>query len=241
MHWDTLVFILVGALAILSALGMVSMNNPVHSAIFLVICFVQVAGVFAMLGADYLAVIQIIVYTGAILVLLLFVIMLVDIEDLPEFHTAEPLTRAIGGLLGIMLLIEVAIAIGTRTITGAQGTATPAVEAAVGGNTQALGRVLYTQYLLPFEVISMVLTVGILGAIVLALPERLGLKSARRSDTISLGHPRGVDTVKPIGPGVDVITADEQQRVKRPAGAGRTLIMADDPDDQPVEIGGRRQ
>ncbi len=108
MPWETVVFILIGALAILSALGMVAMTNPVHSAIFLVICFIQIAGVFVMLGAEYLAVIQIIVYTGAVMVLLLFVIMLVDVDDLPEFHTAEPLTRAIGTLLGIMLLIEVA-------------------------------------------------------------------------------------------------------------------------------------
>ncbi len=240
MHWDTLIFILVGALAILSALGMVAVRNPVHSAVLLVICFVQIAGVYVMLGAEYLAVIQIIVYTGAVLVLLLFVIMLVDVDDLPEFHTAEPLTRTIGALLGIMLLIEVAIAIGTRTITGAQGTATPEIEAAIGGNTQALGRILYTQYLLPFEVISMVLTVGVIGAIVLAMPERLGIERTHRRDTISLGHPRGVDTVKPIGPGTDVITVGDRD-AKRPAGAGRSLIMATDPDDQPVEIGGRRQ
>ena len=81
MPWETLIFLLVGGLAILSALGMVLMINPVHSAIFLVICFVQVAGVFVMLGAEYLAVIQIIVYTGAVLVLLLFVLMLVDIDE----------------------------------------------------------------------------------------------------------------------------------------------------------------
>ncbi len=239
MPWDTLVFLLVAALAILSALGMVAMRNPVHSAVLLVISFVQIAGVFVMLGAEYLAVIQIIVYTGAILVLLLFVIMLVDVDDLPEFHTAEPLTRAIGALLGLMLLIEVAIAIGTRTITGAQGTATPEIEAAIGGNTQALGRVLYTQYLLPFEVISMVLTVGVLGAIVLAMPERLGIESIRRRDTISLGHPRGVDVVKPIGPGDEIIVAGSLP-AKRPAGGGRSLIMADDPDMQPVKIGERQ-
>jgi len=238
MPWDTLVFLLVGALAILSALGMVAVRNPVHSAVLLVISFVQIAGVFVMLGAEYLAVVQIIVYTGAVLVLLLFVIMLVDVDDLPEFHTAEPLTRVIGTLLGLMLLIEVAIAIGTRTITGAQGTATPEIEAAIGGNTQALGRVLYTQYLLPFEIISMVLTVGVLGAIVLALPERLGIESLRRRDTISLGHPRGVDVVKPIGPGDEVIAADSLP-AKRPAGGGRSLIMVDNPEVQPVKIGRR--
>ncbi len=77
----------------------------------------------------------------------------------------------------------------------------PSNVALVGGNTQALGRVLYTQYLLPFELISMVLTVGVLGAIVLALPERLGLESGRRRDTISLGHPRGTDAVLPLESG----------------------------------------
>jgi NADH-quinone oxidoreductase subunit J len=240
MPWETFIFILVGALAILSALGMVAMNNPVHSAIFLVICFVQIAGVFVMLGAEYLAVIQIIVYTGAVMVLLLFVIMLVDVDDLPEFHTAEPLTRAIGTLLGVMLLIEVGIAIGTRTITGAQGTATPEAVEAVGGSTQAIGRVLYTQYLLPFELISMVLTVGVLGAIVLALPERLGLDSGRRRDTISLGHPRGTDELLPIGSGADAATTGDRANAQ-PAGVGRTLIMATDPDQQPMNIGGRRQ
>jgi len=240
MPWETVVFILIGALAILSALGMVAMTNPVHSAIFLVICFIQIAGVFVMLGAEYLAVIQIIVYTGAVMVLLLFVIMLVDVDDLPEFHTAEPLTRAIGTLLGIMLLIEVGIAIGTRTITGAQGSATPEAVEAVGGSTQAIGRVLYTQYLLPFELISMVLTVGVLGAIVLALPERLGLDIGRRRDTISLGHPRGTDTIAPIGSGAEGAEAPVRTNAQ-PAGVGRTLIMATDPDDQPVQIGGRRQ
>lgn len=239
MPWETVIFFLVSALAIISALAMVAMNNPVHSAIFLVICFVQIAGIFVMLGAEYLAVIQIIVYTGAVMVLLLFVLMLVDPNDLPEFHTQQPLTRAVGALLGIMLLIEVSIAIGTRTITGAEGTATPAAVAAVGGNTQALGRVLYTKYLLPFELISMVLTVGVLGAIVLALPERLGLESGRRRDTISLGHPRGTDVVLPIESGDEAGVAARQNA--QPAGVGRTLIMATDPDDHPVNVGGRRQ
>jgi NADH-quinone oxidoreductase subunit J len=240
MPWETLIFLLVGALAIISALGMVAVRNPVHSAIFLVICFIQIAGVFVMLGAEYLAVIQIIVYTGAVMVLLLFVLMLVDPADLPEFHSAEPLTRAIGAVLGIMLLIEVAIAIGTRSITGAQGNASPEAVAAVGGNTQALGRVLYTQYLLPFELISMVLTVGVLGAIVLALPERLGIDIGRRRDTISLGHPRGTDVALPIGSGEEAETVSARQNVQ-PAGVGRTLIMATDPDDQPVKVGGRRE
>jgi NADH-quinone oxidoreductase subunit J len=152
-----------------------------------------------MLGAEFLAVVQVIVYTGAILVLLLFVLMLVDPDDLPEFHTSRPVQRIVAVLLGIVLLLEVGVAILGRTITGQDGTATPENVALVGGNTQALGRTLYTEYLLPFEIASLVLTVGVVGAIVLALPERLGVAVRQRKSTISLGHGRGVDAALPSG------------------------------------------
>ena len=141
------------------------------------LCFFNVAAVFVMLGAEFLAVVQVIVYTGAILVLVLFVLMLVDPDDLPEFHRGRPIQRAVGLLLGGMLLIEVGIAIIDRTVKGLPGDATPENVAAVGGNAQAVGRVLYSQYLLPFEVVSLVLTVGVIGAIVLALPGDSGDES----------------------------------------------------------------
>src|SRR5680860_728607 len=168
MPWEVIIFYLIAATSIAAAAGMVIARNPVHSAVFLVICFIQVAAVFVMLGAEFLAVIQIIVYTGAILVLLLFVLMLVDPDDLPEFHLGRPIQRAVGAILGLILLLEVAVAVVTRTITGRQGSATLENIELVGGNTQALGRVIYTNYLLAFEVVSLVLTIGILGAIVLA-------------------------------------------------------------------------
>jgi hypothetical protein len=85
----------------------------------------------------------------------------------------------------------------------------------------------------------LVLTVGVLGAIVLALPERLGIDIGRRRDTISLGHPRGTDMVLPIESGEEA--AEAARPNAQPAGVGRTLIMATDPDDQPVKVGGRRQ
>jgi NADH-quinone oxidoreductase subunit J len=199
MSWDLLAFAMLAAICVVSAAGMVAASNPVHSGIFLGICFIHVAGIFVMLGAEFLAVVQVIVYTGAILVLLLFVLMLVDPDDLPEFHTSRPVQRAVAVLLGIVLLLEVGVAILGRTITGQDGTATPENVALVGGNTQALGRTLYTEYLLPFEIASLVLTVGVVGAIVLALPERLGLAVRQRKSTISLGHGRGVDAALPSG------------------------------------------
>jgi len=238
MPWEVIIFYLIAAVAIASAAGMVISQNPVHSAVFLMVCFIQVAAVFVMLGAEYLAIIQIIVYTGAILVLLLFVLMLVDPEDLPEFHTGHPVQRIVGFLLGLILLLEVVAAVVTRSITGRQGQATIDNIEAVGGNTEALGRQIYTEHLLAFEVISMVLTIGILGAIVLAMPERLSSARARRTDTISLGHPRGTDLALPAG-SVAAVKSTPGAKVE-PAGIGRTLVMARDPDEQPVTGGGRR-
>jgi NADH-quinone oxidoreductase subunit J len=233
MPWSTVIFFLIAAVAIVAASGVVIANNPVHSAVFLVISFLQIAAIFVMLGAEFLGIIQIIVYTGAILVLMLFVVMLVDPDDLPEFHQGRPVQRVVAFLLGGILLLEVAAAIATRTIVGVQGTATPEAVEAVGGNTQALGRVLYTQHLLAFELISMVLTVGILGAIVLALPERLGERAYRRRDTISLAHPTGTDLALPSGV-VSSETVDVGNARVEPAGYGRRLVMTDDADDQPV-------
>jgi NADH-quinone oxidoreductase subunit J len=241
MPWDVIIFYMIATVCVLCAGGVVVANNPMHSAIFLVLCFFNVAGIFLMLGAEFLAVVQIIVYTGAILVLLLFVLMLVDPDDLPEFHQGRPIQRYVGLILGAILLLEIGVAIIDRTVKGASGNATPENIAQVGGNVQALGRTLYSTYIFPFEIASLVLTVGVIGAIVLAMPERLGERIIRRRGTISLGHARGVDYALPAGP------ADESEipgsRVAEETEAanaafGRDLIMVRDP-DQYTKIGRR--
>jgi NADH-quinone oxidoreductase subunit J len=237
MPWDVIVFYMVAAVCVLCALGIVAANNPTHAAIFLVMTFFNVAAIFVMLGAEFLAVIQVIVYTGAILVLFLFVLMLVDPDDLPEFHTARPVQRYVGFLLGAILLLEVGVAIIDRTLIGVAGDASPEAIDLVGGNTQALGRTLYTTYLFPFEVVSLVLTVGVIGAIVLATPERLGERLGTRRGTISLGHARGVDDeVAAIPAGESPIPAGEPVKPAASAETGfvRTLVMAKNADDQPV-------
>jgi NADH-quinone oxidoreductase subunit J len=228
MPWDVIIFYMVAAICVLCALGIVAAPNPTHAAIFLVMTFFNVAAIFVMLGAEFLAVIQVIVYTGAILVLVLFTLMLVDPDNLPEFHTARPIQRYVGILLGAILLLEVGAAIVGRTVVGQSGTASPEVINAVGGNVQAVGRTLYTQYVFPFEVVSLVLTVGAIGAIVLALPERLGERIQRRRGTISLGHARGVDYALPAGPAGETTVAGTEMPLK--AEFGRELIMTKDPD-----------
>jgi NADH-quinone oxidoreductase subunit J len=233
MPWDLIIFYVIATICTLSAVGVVVSNNPVHSGVFLVVCFLNIAAIFVMLGAEFLAVVQVIVYTGAILVLVLFVLMLVDPDDLPEFHTGRPIQRYVAFLLGALLLLELGAVIINRTVTGTRGSDSAVAIEAVGGNTQALGRVLFTDYLLAFEVISLVLTVGVIGAIVLALPERLGAASPVRRGTISLGHPHETNPALPAGPAGETPiesgreAAAMQQELDRP---GRGLVMTKDPD-----------
>jgi NADH-quinone oxidoreductase subunit J len=231
MPWDLIFFYMIGAVCVLSALGVVAAHNPVHSGVFLVICFLNVAGIFVMLGAEFLAVVQVIVYTGAILVLLLFVLMLVDPEDLPSFYQAAPLQRYLSFVLGIVLLLEVGAAIITRTSIGAVGNASPAAIEAVGGNVQAMGHAIYSRYLLAFEVTSLVLTIGVIGAVVLALPERLGMRTGTSRSTISLGHSRGADNALTAGPRGETPIAVDRTRPEPAAAAVRQVIMARDADD----------
>ena len=225
------IFYLLAAVCLLAAVGVVASTNPVHAGVFVILCFFNVAAIFVMLGAEFLAAVQVIVYAGAILVLVLFVLMLVDPDDLPEFHPGRPVQRTVGLLLGLILLLEVGAAILNRTVVGQQGNATPINVEAVGGNVQANARVLYTQYLLPFEVVSLVLLVGIVGAIVLALPERLGERIGQRRGTISLGHPRGTDLALTAGPaGETPIPTAAEQPATAASEATRGLILVRDPD-----------
>lgn len=193
MSPEVLVFEILAVLAVISGIGVVVSRNPVHSALALVVTFVNLAGIYVMLRAEFLGVVQIIVYTGAILVLVLFVIMLVDPDDLPEFHTGRPLQRAFGLLIGLMLLGEVAAAVLTRTAVGQTGPWTDDVVEQAGGNVQVLGQFLYSGYVLPIQAIAIILLVGTIGALVLARPDEVTRSRGKATSTISLGHSRGSD------------------------------------------------
>jgi NADH-quinone oxidoreductase subunit J len=226
MPWNAVFFYLLAAISLLAAAGVVVARNPVHSAIFLVFTLFNTAGVFVMLGAEFLAAAQVIVYAGAALVLMLFLLMLVDPQSLPERAGGHPVQRIVGPLLGALLFLEVAAAIANRAMIGASGNATPQNVDFVGGSTQAIGNILFSQYLLPFEIISLVLLIGVAGAIVLALPERLG----ERLGTISLGHPRGTDMALPEGPGAAAPITRADERATEALEATREIILVRDPD-----------
>jgi len=179
------------ALAVLTSLLVVAQRNPTHSALFLVLSFLNVACIYVLLGADFVAVTQVIVYTGAVLVLFLFAIMLVRMEDLPEMYGGHPVQRFVGPVLGVALFLEILAVILSTVPLGAAGTFTPDAIAAVGGNVQAIGRSLYSDFLVPFEISSLVLLVGAIGAIVLAKPDESAARDRETSSlfTISLAHP----------------------------------------------------
>ena len=226
MPWNVIFFYALAAISILAAAGIVIASNPVHSAIFLVLTLFNTAGIFVLLGAEFLAAVQVIVYAGAALVLMLFLLMLVDPQELPERAPGLPVQRVVGPLLGVILFLEVAAAVANRGMLGDPGNADPATIALVGGSTQAVGNLLFTQYLLPFEIISLVLLIGVVGAIVLALPERLG----ERLGTISLGHPRGTDMALPEGPDTAAPVTAADRQATRELDMTREVILVKDPD-----------
>jgi NADH-quinone oxidoreductase subunit J len=154
------------------AIMVVSTKNTVHSVLFLVVNFLFVAALYVLLGAQFLAVIQILVYAGGIVVLYLFVVMLVNLKRPPEAHQdPHRMTR-----LGFGLAAAVLLELGAIAAYGSSNVANPAPVAAspsipVSGNTEQVGWLLYTNYLIPFEIASMLLLVAMIGAIILAKRE----------------------------------------------------------------------
>ena len=194
MSTEVLVFDILGVVAVIAALGVVLARNPVHSAVALVVTFINLAAIFVMLHAEFLAAVQLLVYTGAVTVLIVFVIFLVRIDDLPEFYGGNPVQRIFALLIGLALLGEVTAAILTRSAVGASDIWTAEAVAEAGGNVQVIGQVLYSDYVLPIQVVAIVLLVGTVAALVLARPASATLPDrAKRTVLISLAHPRGAD------------------------------------------------
>ena len=169
---ELILFLVFGLVAVVSAIVVVVQRSAVYSALALIVTFFCMAGLFILLGAEFVAAVQVIVYAGAIMVLFLFVIMLLDLrrEEGRRFAPgkAQVACGVVGG--GGLLLLLAALA-GTASITPQRGSITPETLGRLG-NTQVIGALLFTDYLFPFEVTSVVLLIAIVGAIVLARRER---------------------------------------------------------------------
>jgi NADH-quinone oxidoreductase subunit J len=161
-------FVLFAVMAIFGALMMVLQRNPVASALFLILTFVSLSGLFVLLYAPFLAAVQVIVYAGAIMVLFLFVIMLLNLRHDIDDGVHHAARRLFGWFLGVVLAALIWLFFQRPWTLGPEGGVTPEAVAEVG-NTQVLGLRLFTDYLLPFELTSLVLLVAIVGAVVLSL------------------------------------------------------------------------
>ena len=188
MTGEQLIFLALSGAAVLLALGTILARNPIHSGALLVLSFVNVAGLFALLGAEFLAVAQVIIYGGAILVLVVFVVMLVRMEDLPEMHSGHPVQMVVAPIVGLAAFLEVLAAVAAGFPLGLGGPWTPEAVQAVGGHAQAFGRVLYSEYLFPFIAVSLVLLVAAIGAMVVARP--IADEERQPAASISLNEPR---------------------------------------------------
>jgi len=170
-------FYLFSVITIASAFMVIASRNPVHSVLFLILAFVNAAGLFLLMGAEFLAMILVIVYVGAVAVLFLFVVMMLDV-DFAELRQGFLQYLPVGTVIGVIFLIELVLVLGAWVVDPAvlrtPMAAIPPADRLT--NTQAIGRVLYTQYFYFFQAAGLVLLVAMIGAIVLTLRERVGVK-----------------------------------------------------------------
>jgi NADH-quinone oxidoreductase subunit J len=204
MIFPALFFYLFSGVCIAAAVMVIAARNPVHSVLFLILAFVNAAALFILLGAEFLAMILIIVYVGAVLVLFLFVVMMLDV-DFAELRQGFLQYMPIGALLGGILLIElVLVLVGWTIAPSAQQTiAAPIPPPGSVLNAEALGQVLYTRYVYFFQAAGVVLLVAMIGAIVLTLRHKPHVKRQNIADQIARTKATAIEIVK-VRPGQGV-------------------------------------
>jgi NADH-quinone oxidoreductase subunit J len=160
-----LIFLGVALTSLIASLLVITRKNPIHSALFLVLNFLCVAVLYLLLYSQFIAIIQVIVYAGAIVMLIVFVIMLLDLEA--ELRSGLKLfySKVIGGFLAVLFFFGIIYSVAATSLTGKTGSYTPDK---LSANVKAVGEVLFTQYLFPFEIVSVLLVAAIVGAVVLS-------------------------------------------------------------------------
>ncbi len=198
---STIAFYLFAAMIIASAVMVIAARNPVHSVLFLILAFFNGSGLFVLLGAEFLAMILVIVYVGAVAVLFLFVVMMLDINFV-ELRQGFLQYLPVGALVGVILLIELFFVI-------AAGITDPEVVALASApippiseltNTEALGQLIYTRYVYLFQTAGMVLLVAMIGAIVLTLRQREGVRKQSIARQVARTRAESVE-IKKVTPG----------------------------------------
>ena len=194
MEFKTFVFYFLAVIMVLAALRVITARNPVHAALFLVLTFFNAGGLWLLLNAEFLAVTLVMVYVGAVMVLFLFVVMMLDI-NLDRLREGFWSYLPVGALVGILMLVEMVMVLG-GSYFGLEAMPAPAPVAADYSNTRELGRVLYTDYVYAFELASLVLLVAMVSAVALTLRKRKGLKSIPPSEQVAVRREGRVELVK---------------------------------------------
>ena len=196
-------FYLFAGVLVASAFMVVAGRNPVHSVLYLILAFVNASGLFVMMGAEFLAMILIVVYVGAVAVLFLFVVMMLDV-DFSELKQGALQYLPVGLLIGGIFLAELLLVVGVWVIGPGVPAAITAPIPTTVTNTEALGLVLYTRYVYFFQVSGLILLVAMIGAIVLTLRHKPGVRRQVISDQVARSPQTGMRVVqiKP-GQGID--------------------------------------
>ncbi len=192
-----LFFYLFSFVMIASAFMVISSRNPVHSVLFLILAFFNAAGLFVLLGAEFLAMILVVVYVGAVAVLFLFVVMMLDV-DFAELRQGFLQYLPIGATIGVILCVEL-IAILAGTVIDAQSAAdavVPIPPISEKSNIEAIGEVLYTKYIYFFQTAGLVLLVAMIGAIVLTLRHKENVKRQNVSEQVARSPETAIEVVQ---------------------------------------------
>lgn len=193
MDFVLLAFFVFATVAVMAAGAVITVKNPVHAALFLVLTFFSVACGWILAGAEFLGIALVLVYVGAVMVLFLFVVMMLDVDIVPM---REGFVRylPLGLLVAVAMLVQILILIGVRAKIGVPFGADPA-QAAGEGNTHWLARSLFTDFLLPFEVAAVILTVAVIAAVMLTLRRRPG---AKHQNPLEQGSVKAADRVRVV-------------------------------------------
>ena len=183
---QTLAFYLFSAVTVFAAVMVISSKNPVHSVLFLILAFFNSAGLFVLLGAEFLAMILVVVYVGAVAVLFMFVVMMLDI-NIAELKHGFLQYLPLGGVVGLILLLELILSLGGFIISSQSQSsiAAPRPNANEVTNTEAIGNLIYTNYIYFFQAAGLILLVAMIGAIVLTHRSRENVRKQNISDQIN--------------------------------------------------------
>jgi NADH-quinone oxidoreductase subunit J len=188
-------FYLLALVSVAAGLLVITARNPVHSVLYLITAFFSAAGLFVLLGAEFLAMLLIVVYVGAVAVLFLFVVMMLDV-DFVALRQGFARYLPVGGAIGLLLLIEMILVATAVAQHGAAAKYTAPLDPSDVTNAEAIGKVLYTDYVYVFQAAGMVLLVAMIGAIVLTLRHRPGVRRQNIAAQVGRTPKTGMDIVQ---------------------------------------------